>query len=46
MPSKRQVFVSHAGADTWVARQIARAIKGCGASPLLDEAEIQSGQDF
>ncbi|MFY9610839.1 MAG: toll/interleukin-1 receptor domain-containing protein [Blastocatellia bacterium] len=43
---KRQVFVSHAGPDTWVARQIARGIKGCGASPFLDEAEIQAGQDF
>jgi TIR domain len=46
MRTKRQVFVSHAGADTWVARQIARAVKGCGANPFLDEAEIQSGQDF
>jgi TIR domain len=40
------VFVSHAGADTWVARQLARRIKSCGAWPFLDEAEIQSGQDF
>ena len=42
----RQVFVNHSGSDTWVARQIARCIKNCGAHPFLDEAEIQAGQDF
>ncbi len=42
----RLVFVSHSGEDTWVARQIAREIEGCGAKPFLDEAEIDSGADF
>jgi hypothetical protein len=42
----RLVFVSHSGADTWVARQIARAITECGATPFLDEAEIAVGADF
>ena len=40
------VFVSHSGADTWVARQIARAIKKSGAKPFLDEAQIEVGADF
>jgi hypothetical protein len=40
------VFVSHSGADTWVAKQIAREIAGCGATPFLDEAQIDVGGDF
>jgi hypothetical protein len=40
------VFVSHSGTDTWVARQIARAITKCGAKPFLDEAQIEVGADF
>ena len=43
---RHQVFVSHAGPDTWVARQIARGIRECEADPFLDEADIQAGQDF
>jgi hypothetical protein len=42
----RLVFISHSGTDTWVARQIARAITDCGATPFLDEAEIEVGADF
>jgi len=42
----RLVFVSHSGEDTWVAKQIAREIEGCGAKPFLDEAEIDAGADF
>lgn len=40
------VFVSHSGTDTWVAKQIAREISDCGATPFLDEAEIDVGADF
>lgn len=40
------VFVSHSGEDTWVARQIAKAITDCGAKPFLDEAEIAVGANF
>jgi hypothetical protein len=40
------VFVSHSGIDTWVARQIAREITKCGATPFLDEADIDVGADF
>ena len=43
---ERLVFISHSGADTWVARQIAREIAACGATPFLDEAEIDVGADF
>jgi hypothetical protein len=44
--SGRLVFISHSGRDTWVARQIARAIEAQGAATFLDEAEIDAGADF
>jgi hypothetical protein len=34
--TKRLVFVSHSSRDTWVAKQIAREILNCGATPFLD----------
>jgi TIR domain len=40
------VFISHSGTDTWVARQIARVVTECGATPFLDEAGIGIGADF
>ena len=40
------MFVSHSGADTWVAKQIAREIEARGAKAFLDEAEIDAGADF
>src|SRR2546422_3143519 len=43
---KRLVFVSHSARDTWVAKQIAREISACGATPFLDEADIDAGSDF
>lgn len=45
-PRERLVFVSHSGTDTWVAKQIAREIAACGATPFLDEAQIDVGADF
>jgi TIR domain len=42
----RLVFVSHAGEDTWVARQIAREIGDRGAIPFLDEADVDIGAEF
>lgn len=45
-PKQRLVFVSHSSKDTWVAEQIANAIKKCGAVPFLDEAQIDVGADF
>src|SRR5436853_7910874 len=44
--STRLVFVSHAGTDTWVARQIEEKIKLCGADTFLDESHVSIGDDF
>jgi hypothetical protein len=44
--SKWLVFISHAGKDTWVAKQIAEKIESCGARTFLDEAHIDVGEDF
>jgi len=41
-----RVFISHASEDTWVARQIAREIRACGAATFLDGADIAHGDDF
>lgn len=43
---KRLVFVSHAGDDTWIAKQIARGITEAGAWPFLDEADVEVGAEF
>lgn len=40
------VFISHSARDTWVAKQIAREISLCGATPFLDEADVEIGVDF
>jgi hypothetical protein len=44
--NERLVFVSHAGEDTWVARQIAREIKASGAHTFLDDTDIDIGGEF
>jgi hypothetical protein len=44
--SKRLVFVSHSGPDTWIAKQIAREIEARGAIAFLDEAQVEAGDDF
>lgn len=41
-----QVFISHSSVDTWVARQIARAVEERGAAYFLDEADMEYGDDF
>lgn len=46
MPSGHKVFVSHASTDSWVARQIARHVRDCGAATFLDCEQIQHGDDF
>ncbi|KJU84603.1 TiR protein [Candidatus Magnetobacterium bavaricum] len=43
---KNIVFISHSGADTWVARQIADKVTSCGAQPFLDEADVDVGTEF
>ena len=42
----RLVFVSHAGEDAWVARQIAREIEAQGARAILDEADVDVGSEL
>jgi hypothetical protein len=44
--NQRLVFISHSSKDTWVAKQIARAIFDCGAMTFLDEHDIEAGKDF
>jgi hypothetical protein len=44
--TKRLVFVSHCGLDSWVAKQIAREIEERGATPFLDQAQVDAGADF
>lgn len=44
--NSRLVFVSHSGEDTWVAKQIAREIESRGATPFLDEADVDVGAEF
>ena len=50
MPRRRRashkVFISHSGPDTWVAKQLAQAVRRCGATPFLDDAQVQSGANF
>jgi hypothetical protein len=43
---RHYVFISHSSRDTWLARQIAREVTACGATPFLDEAGVQIGSDF
>uniref|UniRef100_A0A7C2P085 Toll/interleukin-1 receptor domain-containing protein n=1 Tax=Schlesneria paludicola TaxID=360056 RepID=A0A7C2P085_9PLAN len=43
---RRHVFISHSSVDTWVAQQIAREVKACGAVPFLDENDIDVGAEF
>jgi hypothetical protein len=40
------VFVSHSGDDTWIAKQIAREIGQRGATPFLDQADVEIGAEF
>ena len=42
----RLVFVSHSSQDTWIAKQIAREIEARGATPFLDESQVDAGADF
>ena len=44
--AERLVFISHAGEDTWIARQIAREITDRGGQPFLDQEDIDIGAEF
>lgn len=41
-----QVFLSHASADEWVAKQLAKRLRACGAKCFLDAADLDHGDDF
>jgi hypothetical protein len=45
-PKPYLVFISHSSRDSWVAKQIAKEISECGASPFLDVLDIDAGADF
>jgi hypothetical protein len=40
------VFVSHAGDDTWLARQMSHHAELQGATTFLDEANVAIGAEF
>lgn len=44
--SDYKVFISHAGIDTWIAKQIQSHVSQCGPSTFLDEGDIYVGDDF
>jgi TIR domain len=41
-----RIFVSHGGADSWVASQIASCLRDCGATTFLDNDDLSKGDDF
>ena len=41
-----RVFISHASADVWVARQLEKEIRARGAETFLDCQQIEHGDDF
>ena len=41
-----RVFISHSSHDTWVAKQIERNAKECGAETFLDAYDIEVGDNF
>jgi TIR domain len=41
-----RVFISHGGADAWVASQIASRLRDYGAITLLDNDDLHKGDDF
>jgi TIR domain-containing protein len=43
---KPKVFISHSSIDSWVARQLATHLATCGVDTVLDNADIDHGDDF
>jgi len=41
-----QIFISHSGTDTWVAKQIQAQVTARGPTTFLDEGDIFVGDDF
>ena len=40
-----KIFISHASADTWVARQIAKEIESRGAATWVDAVDVETGDE-
>jgi hypothetical protein len=41
-----RIFVSHGGADSWLAGQIAVRLRECGVATFLDNNDLSKGDDF
>lgn len=41
-----RVFISHGKSASWIAKQLAKEVRECGASTFLDETDIPAGSDF
>ena len=41
-----RIFISHGGADVWLASQIASRLQQCGAITFLDNNDLMKGDDF
>lgn len=41
-----KVFISHGSADSWIAAQLARCARDCGADTFLDETDVPKGDNF
>lgn len=41
-----KVFISHASNDLWVAKQLAKSVRDCGAETFLDAENIDHGDEF
>src|SRR5437588_13073685 len=41
-----RIFVSHGGADAWVASQIAARLRQLGAETFVDDNDLAKGDDF
>jgi hypothetical protein len=41
-----KVFLSHGAHDAWIAKQMERCIKECGADTFLDVNDIETGDEF
>jgi hypothetical protein len=41
-----KIFISHASSDLWVAKQLAKSVRECGAETFLDAENIDHGDEF
>lgn len=41
-----RIFISHGSHDTWIARQMERCIRECGAETFLDVYDLKTGDEW